>query len=369
MSKAAELAKMGEVLTNSQIGGRRNLILNPKMQVAQRGTSTAGITTSGFYTVDRFEVTIVSAGTYTMAQSTTVPSGQGFSNSIKMDCTTADASLSGTDQVRLSTYLEGQDLQQLKYGTSEAESLTLQFWVKSNKTGTYIVWFIQPDDDRQNAASYTINSADTWEKKTITISGDTTGVIDNDNGRGLEVSFILGAGSDYTSGTAPSNWEARVNANRYAGQTVNLSDSTDNEWLMTGFQMEVGSQATPFEHRSLGEEILLCQRYYQEMGSFPIVIIGSNNFQGTVAPKVVMRSAPTVSTDSNQGRVTDCNAADFTTGGLNPAVTANAYEKGNFGWISARFQGSGLDGGTNGDPGVYLPTGTNGNPLQMDAEL
>jgi len=279
MSKAAELAKMGEVLTNSQIGGRRNLIINGDMTISQRLTSKTGITSSDFYTVDRFEVTIVSAGTYTMAQSTTVPTGQGFSNSVKMDCTTADASLSGTDQIRLSTYLEGRDLQHLKYGTSSAESLTLQFWVRSNKTGTYIVWFIQPDDDRQNAASYTINSANTWEKKTITISGDTTGVIDNDSGRGLEISFILGAGSDYTSGTAPSDWEARVNANRYAGQTVNLSDSTDNEWIMTGFQMEVGQQATPFEKRSYGDELLLCQRYYEKQGAGPDQTTANFNFK------------------------------------------------------------------------------------------
>ena len=264
MSKAAELAKMGEVLTNNQIGGRRNLIINGDMKVAQRGTSKTGITSTEFHTVDRFEFYNVSAGTYTMAQSTTVPTGQGFSNSVKLDCTTADASLAATDQVRLSTYLEGQDLQQLKYGTSDAESITLQFWVRSNKTGTYIVWFLQADDDRQNNVSYTINSANTWEKKTITLSGDTTGVIDNDNGRGLEISFILAAGTDYTSGTAPSNWEARVNANRYAGQTVNLSDNTANEWLMTGFQMEVGEVATPFEHRSFGEEELLCQRYYYQ---------------------------------------------------------------------------------------------------------
>ena len=283
MSKAAELAKMGEVLTNNQIGGRRNMILNPKMAIAQRATSKTGITSTDFHTVDRFEFYNVSAGTYTMAQSTTVPTGQGFSNSVKLDCTTADASLAATDQVRLSTYLEGQDLQQLKYGTSDAESITLQFWVRSNKTGTYIVWFLQPDDDRQNNVSYTINSANTWEKKTITLSGDTTGVIDNDNGRGLEISFILAAGTDYTSGTAPSDWEARVNANRYAGQTVNLSDNTANEWLMTGFQMEVGEVATPFEHRSFGEELVLCQRYFQKSYNYGDAIGNTSNTNGSNA--------------------------------------------------------------------------------------
>jgi len=260
MTKAAELAKMGEVLTNSQIGGRRNIVINGGMQISQRGTSETGVT-SGQYAdaPDRFKVEMSSAGTWTVSQSTTAPSG--FSNSYKFDCTTADASLGAGDYLQLSHYLEGQDLQHLKKGTSDTEKVTLSFYVRSNKTGTYIVEFYDADNSRSISKSYTISSANTFEKKTITIDGDTSGAFGNDNGGSLGIFFYLGAGSNFTSGTLNTSWGSRTLANVAVGQ-VNLADSTDNEWYITGVQLEVGEQATPFEHRSFGEEQNLCQRYF-----------------------------------------------------------------------------------------------------------
>ena len=264
MTKAAELAKMGEVMTNSQIGGRRNIIINGAMQVAQRGTSATGKTTGGFFTVDRSKFDLVNLGTYTYSQSTDSP--DGFSNSLRVDCTTT-ASLSADSLLyALCTGIEGQDLQHLKKGTSNAESVTVSFYVKSNKTGTYVLEVYDGMNTRHIAKTYTISSANTWEYKTLTFVGDTTGTLSNTNAFGMGLFFWISGGSNYTSGTLPSSWASVTNANRASGLTVNLADSTDNDWAITGVQMEVGNypNGTPFEHRSFGDELLLCQRYYYQ---------------------------------------------------------------------------------------------------------
>ena len=202
MTKAAELAKMGEVLTNSQIGGRRNIIINGAFQIAQRGTSHTGLTngSNGYY-LDRFKFAEsgTSASQFTISQSTDSPDGFGFS--MKFDCTTADTSLDATEQLRIITDLEGQDLQQLKKGTSSAEKVTLSFYVKSNLTGTAIVTIYDTPNGRHISKSYTIDSANTWERKVIVFEGDTSGAIDNDNTTGFRIEWHLRAGSNATSGT------------------------------------------------------------------------------------------------------------------------------------------------------------------------
>jgi len=350
MTKAAELAKMGEVLINGQIGGRRNIAINGAMQVAQRGTSETGVT-SGQYAdaPDRFKVEMSSAGTWTVSQSTTAPSG--FSNSYKYDCTTAAASLGAGDYLPLSHYLEGQDLQHLKKGTSDAEKVTLSFYVRSNKTGTYIVEFYDADNSRSISKSYTISSANTFEKKTITIDGDTSGAFGNDNGGSLGIFFYLGAGSNFTSGTLNTSWGSRTLANVAVGQ-VNLADSTDNEWYITGVQLELGSQATPFEHRSFGEELNLCHRYYEKTGGWGYILGGRYN-QDTGIPtatwfyKKKMRTSPSVS-----------NTGSWTSGG---------------GWGGAPLPISIMDSHVS----VYSSTNVsasnniwfNGGQLTLDAEL
>jgi len=164
----------------------------------------------------------------------------------------------------LRTKIEGQNLQHLKFGTSNAESLTVSFWVKSNKTGTYGFRLYEPSNTRQFPKTYTINSANTWEKKTLTFTGDTTGSFTNDNSNQLQVEFYLGAGTNYTSGTVPSNWESQVTANRAVGQ-VNLADSTSNEWYITGVQLEVGTSASDFEFLPFDVNLRRCQRYYFEI--------------------------------------------------------------------------------------------------------
>ena len=244
--------------------GNRNLIINGAMQVVQRGTSATGITGGGFHTVDRLNNLLSSAGTWTFSQDTDVPSGQGFSYSNKRQCTTANASL-GSGSYFVDYYsIEGQDLQQLAFGTSSAKSLTLSFWVKTNKTGTYQITFTTASASKSIGSSYTVNAANTWEKKTLTIVGDTASGIVNDNTVGLTIEMWYAAGTDFTSGTMPTAWGARVTADRAAALTVNLADSTSNYLNITGLQLEVGEQATPFEHRSFGDELARCQRYYYQ---------------------------------------------------------------------------------------------------------
>ena len=259
MTKAAELAKMGEVLTNSQIGGRRNIVINGAMQVAQRGTSS---TSTGYGSVDRIRVNTNNLDqlAFTQSQSTTTP-GQGFSNSFKFEVTTKEDALSGGEFANIQYRIEAQDLQSLAYGTSDAKKATLSFWVRSSLTGKYSVLFYQADDVRSNTQSFTISSADTWEHKTITIDGDTTGVIDNNNGLGININFQLAAGGDY-AGTPHSGWGAYAETDDFAfDDQVNFIAQTGTFYL-TGLQFEIGEQATPFEHRSFGEELALCQRYY-----------------------------------------------------------------------------------------------------------
>ena len=255
-------------ITAAKIAGQinfKNLIINGDMSLAQRGTSTSSITSGGYKTLDRFNIDINSAGTWTMSQSTTVPSGQGFATSLKMDCTTADASLSASDYLIVRTLLEGQNLQQLKFGTSSAESLTLSFWVRSNKTGTYAVWFYADVGNKSFSKTYTIDSADTWEKKTITINGDTASSFSNNNSIGLRINWYLAAGTTYTSGTLPTDWQTDSNGDRAVGQ-VNLADSTDNEWYITGVQLEADTSASDFEFLPFDVNLQRCQRYLQVLG-------------------------------------------------------------------------------------------------------
>jgi len=243
--------------------GRRNLIINGAMQVAQRGT-TANLVNGGsaYKTVDRFRIEEAGeyTGAFTITQDTDSP--LGFGSSLKWDCTTADTALAAGDALMMTYKTEAQDLQLLNYGTSGALQTTLSFWIKSNKTGTYVVWIYQQDGARQVQVSYTVDVADTWEHKTCVIPAHTTVAINNDTGAGLYIRWIFGAGTNYTSGTANTTWAADVTANRHVGQTVNLADSTANYLNITGVQLELGSVATDFEHRSYGEILADCQRYY-----------------------------------------------------------------------------------------------------------
>jgi len=274
MTKAAELAKMGEVLTNSQIGGRRNIVINGAMQVSQRGSVTfdhAATGTANLYGLDRFQFQSAALdqleGTITQVADAPV----GFTNSLKWTTTEPESAIAANETFDCCQKIEAQDLQQLAFGTSSAKKLTLRFYVKSSVTGTYGINIFKADSTaRQLTSTYAISSANTWEEKTITIPADTdsSGTIANDNGEGLRITWHLGAGSDFTSADNALTWTDYANAGWAFGHAQNNVALTDNAtWQLTGVQLEVGSQATPFEHRSFGEELALCQRYYEVTGA------------------------------------------------------------------------------------------------------
>ena len=289
------LTKVDQTMVSDQVFGRRNLFINGDMQVAQRGATVTGKTDTGFYTVDRWEFVASSAGTWDISQSTTVPTGEGFTTSQKLDCTTADSSLDAGNLLLWRQKIEGKNLQHLKYGTSSAESLTLSFWVRSAKTGTYIVELNNENSGgaKKQSQSYTISSADTWEKKTITFAGDTATAFENTANGELLVYFWLAAGSTYTGGgSLNTSWNSGVANNTRAYGQVNLADSTSNDWYITGVQLEIGDNATPFEHLPFQDNSMLCYRYYYEMTNQHDVMYGMNYNGNTANRGFVTYSLP-----------------------------------------------------------------------------
>jgi len=260
MTKCAELANLIGNINAGGGGVNRNVIINGAMAIAQRGTSFTGVATSAYH-LDRFRTGMGdTTARFTVTQAS---SGlDGFPNSFKYDCTTAEASLAnGNARMFLHTRLEGQTLQHFKKGTSEAKPFVVSFYVKSNKTGTYILEIKDQDNTRQISKAYTINSANTWEQKSITFEGDTTGAFNNDNGESCRVVWHLIAGTSYTSGTLNTSWASTTNANTAVGN-VNIGDSTDNTWEITGVQMEVGQNPTEFEREPFERTLAKCQRYF-----------------------------------------------------------------------------------------------------------
>ncbi len=293
MTKAAELAKMGEVLTNSQIGGRRNIIINGGMTIDQRNSgSSINLGNGKFYAVDRFYWIEDSSETPTGQQVTDAP--DGFTHSVKITNTSTTTTPSYTQLVQP---IEGNNVSQLYFGNSSAQNMTLSFYVKSSLTGQFSVAFRNGADNRSNVSTYTINSANTWERKIITFVGDTTGTYATDNTVSLNLIFRL----DDTGGTSTLNqWTASANA--FASGSVRFMGNASATWQVTGVQLEAGSQATPFEHRSFGEELALCERYFVEC--FP----GDSNYESAGSGwayvngvaiyrplRVQMRAKPTLS--------------------------------------------------------------------------
>ena len=278
--------------------GRRNLIINGAMQVAQRATSVSSVTSNGIRTADRFFMAINTLGTWTIDQSTDSPNG--FSNSLKLTCTTADASPAANDYIFIRQNIEAQNLQSLGYGTADAKTMTLSFWVKSNKTGSASVDSRQLDNSNKLwSATYSISSADTWEYKTLTIPGDTAGVIDNNNDTGLYIDWWLNTGSTYIGGTAATTWSTNAE-NRRNPSNLGVGGATSDYFAITGVQLEVGKNATEFEHRSYGEELALCQRYYYRVygGRYEWRSSDYNTYRngslGSGSHPVTMRQAPTM---------------------------------------------------------------------------
>ena len=269
MSRAREFADLAGSADAGGLTGR-NLIINGAYQVYQRATS-ATAAASSYETADRWINFEATDGAYTTEQSTDHPLGSGYSH--KAQVTTADTSIGAAQYSYIAQRIEAQNLQHLLYGTSSAKSLTLSFYVKSNKTGTYCITIYKTDSTAYLfTKEYTISSANTWEKKEITISptaGSTSlitasaGAIANDNGLGIEVGFHLALGSNFTGGTSDS-WSAGSNNHYGTTNQVNWMDSTSNNFYLTEVQLELGEKATPFEHRSFADELHRCKRYFQK---------------------------------------------------------------------------------------------------------
>lgn len=240
----------------------RNRIINGAMMIDQRNAGASVTqTTSLQYPVDRFAIVGTQASKFTAQQSSTVPSG--FGNSII--CTSSSAySLGATDHFSIRHYIEGLNVADLGWGTASAKTITLSFWVRSSLTGTFGGSISNSAQDRFYPFSYTINSANTWEQKTITIAGDTTGTWLTTNGIGVRLLWSLGVGTTY-SGTAGSWGSTLYFSATGATSVVGTSGAT---FYITGVQLEVGSAATEFEHRLYGQELALCQRYYQQRNLF-----------------------------------------------------------------------------------------------------
>ena len=308
MTKAAELAKMGEVLTNSQIGGRRNIIINGGMICSQRTTSSTGLGSGsvGYKVLDRFRLQKGGSpnARYTMTQDSDTPSG--FSNSMKLEVTTATTSFAAADHQYIDQFIEAQNLQQLAYGTSSAERITLSFYVKCSTAQTFGLDLDNEDNDRYFNTTYTVSSADTWERKIITFPADTVSGFNNDNGRGLRVRWTLTAGANYTGGSVSTAWSGTQN---YATNHENTwVASTGATWQLTGVQLEVGSQATPFEHRSFGEELALCHRYFIKDDTDYRAYTNHESDTGSRAGNfhfpTIMRDVPSMTASVDAGSIT-----------------------------------------------------------------
>ena len=354
--------------SQEQFAGARNLIINGAMQVAQRGTSS---TSSSYQTVDRFFYSASSLDNHALTQTQqAVTDLAGFSNSFRITTTTAESAIAADELAYVAQKIEAQNLQQLAYGTSSAKQVTLSFYVKSSITGTFSTNLYQVDDNRIVNSEYTISSADTWERKEITYAADQTGVIDNNNGTGFYVTWNLALGSN-RKGNAASAWETQ-NTDNWGGAgtyTDAVITTVNATWEITGVQLEIGNVATPFEHRSYGDELAKCHRYYEKInvtGYFSAGVAGNalSTYGASVSMSVGKRSTPTITlpaSGNSTGQISFMNGtANFpTTIGNNSVafVTDNRFS----------IRGTGYTGLTTGQVALMYAGGQ--VSLEADAEL
>jgi len=292
-----------ELIASTVPLGRRNIIINGAMQVAQRSASEPGLgAAAGYFTLDRWRMTInaASAGRYTMAQVADGPAG--FANCLKLTTTTDDTSIAASEYLVLQQRFEGQDLQQLQKGTATAKQVTVSFYVKGNANATYTCEFNDIDNTRQIAQSFAVTTS--WNRIELTFAADTTDPFDDDNARSLDLNFWLHAGSTYSGGTFSSNaWKDQVHNTRVSDSQTSIFDSTARTFFITGVQMELGDTATAFEYRRFADELASCQRYFQTWGRQVeiAVTVGNGAVQNATTSYILinnvvdMRTAPTVS--------------------------------------------------------------------------
>jgi len=357
----------GTVADNTVVLSRQNtkpLIINGDMAVAQRGTSLATDESEG-YIIDRFAVGSFNGNTITFTQDSDVPSGQGFTKSMKATNTTGTAA---SVFEFICQRMEGLDTAQLDFGTSSAKQITLSFFVKSSVTGTYNVALRNNANDRGYVADYTISSANTWEKKVITIPGDTTGTWLTTNGIGIRTWFILGAGA--SSQTSPNAWGTSGDSG--SSNLTNAFTTTGSAtFFLTGVQMEVGNfdanSIAPFQHESFADSLLRCQRYLYDplrgAGSFGVLVLGAclstTVCRAVLFAPVEMRTRPTIVTSGNFEVAGDNFSPDVTANAVSVRTGTQAME--------VQFDvGSGL---TSGEPAMVRRDNNDTAQYRLDAEL
>ena len=315
-----------------QQGERKNFIINGDMAICQRATSSSSLgAAAGYFVQDRWYISTANGeGRFTMSQDAEAP--DGFANSMKIDCTTAEDGPASDEYLLIQQRFEGLDLQSLNQGDAQAKAVTVSFWVRSPKTGVHTVTLYKKDDadgnNRLISSTYTIASADTWEYHTCTFAGDTTGAIPDDNSEGFSLWFWLLAGSDRTSGTLATSWESYTAANTCSSSQVNVLDNTSNNFYLTGVQMELGNTATEFQYETYVANLQRCQRYFYVVSGSNITSQARPGIYGylPISLPVQMRANPTLSA----GWPTPSGITGASTGAqiTKDIINANAYKSG-----------------------------------------
>ena len=384
ISDAGTLKRIDYSHLKSSVVNRPNakpIIINGDFNVEQRkSVSTTGQTSlSGSYiNKDRWKYYITDVGTWTIGGGAAGKTDYGFAKSLWLDNTTPDTSLGATSLLKVVQAIEAQDCKIFNWGSSRAEKITVGFWVKATKTGTYIVELLQADSDRICCQSYTVSSTDTWEFKVLNFEADTSGSVNDDTGSGLEISFYLAAGTNYTSGTLATTWAARNNTNRAVGQ-VNAADA-DCNWQISGVQLEVGeytsSTLPPFQHESYNDNLIRCRRYTylhmntdQDGGPFlgQCFAYASDNWNSSLQFAPPMRAVPTATSvsGSNYYRIfSNGGTIDYDQIDLNNATLTGGF------CTAVDLHLDGASGGTAGHAGKTRGNSTGaGTMLLFDAEL
>ena len=369
MSKAAELANLIGNINAGGGGVNRNVIINGAMNVAQRGTSSTGIATGGYYTLDRYKIQISNtAGRFTMTQDSSAP--EGFANSMKLDCTTADTSIASDELLFIQHSIEGQNLQTLQKGTSSAVPVTASFYVKGNASATYTVELEDRDNTRYNSQEFPVTTD--WVRISRTFVADTTGTLDDDNAESLRLNFWLHGGSNYTGGTHTDNVWHTTDNQRVGDGASSFFDSTDRTFFITGVQLEIGQNPTEFENEPFERTLTKCQRYFQKIESlgsvgsynaFPYTGLSRTSTIGKVSLGWItqLRAAPTITT----------TAADTfaIVNGSGSAIACSSVSVGRTNVNSAMIEFTVSSGLTVGQA-TYLTTNNATDPaISVDSEL
>ena len=317
-------------LNGGALSGARNRIINGDMRIDQRNAgASVTLSTTTQYPVDRFPAYKATSGaTLTAQRSTTAPAG--FTNSIIFTASTGATPAAG-DINAFWQFIEGFNVADLGWGTASAQSITVSFWVRSSITGTYSFSLNNNASNRFYVATYAVNTANTWEYKTVTIAGDTSGTWLTDNSTGIQVTWDLGYGSNF-NGSAGAWGSSLI---RRTSGSVQLITTTGATFYITGIQVESGSTATPFERRSYGQELALCQRYFETAGGVYLQQTRADTgtkIVGTILFTVVKRASPTASITTNAINVTPTgtwtelmSGYPARTGTINASATGFSY--------------------------------------------